>query len=122
MRLVSLRAANVMVEESSSLPLPVLLRHMSVVVSRFSGASVEGAFLGVPAIYLSEEARGQFSDLIDRGLARIVHVARLNETIAGMPAVPIRPKELKFPDLNATLLQLQELAVDYAQLCRVHPL
>jgi hypothetical protein len=118
MRLVSLRAANVMVEESACLPLPVLLRHMSVVVSRFSGAAVEGAFLGVPAIFLSEEARGQFSDLIDRGLACIVQIAELNATIAGMPAVRARPAALSFPDLDATLLQLQGLAVDYMQLCR----
>jgi hypothetical protein len=118
MELVSLRAANVMVEESSSLPLPVLLRHMSVVVSRFSGASVEAAFLGVPAIFLSEEARGQFSDLIDRGLAHVVQIARLIETIASMPAVPARPTALSFPDLNATLLQLQDMAVDYARLCQ----
>jgi hypothetical protein len=117
MRLISLRAANVMVEESSSLPLPVLLQHMSVVVSRFSGAAVEGAFVGVPAIFLSEEARGQFSDLIDRGLARIVPIARLIETIAGMPAVPGRPAELRFPDLDATLMQLEGLAVDYSRLC-----
>jgi hypothetical protein len=118
MRLVALRAANVMVAESSTLPLPVLLRHMSVVVSRYSGASVEGAFLGVPAIFLSEEARGQFSDLIDRGLASIVQMARLIETIAGMPAVPTRPTALRFPDLNATLLELQASAVEYAQLCQ----
>ena len=117
-RLVSLRAPNVMVAESSTLPLPVLLRHMSVVVSRFSGASVEGAFLGVPAIFLSEEARGQFFDLIDRGLASIVPIERLIEVIAGMPAVPARPAALSFPDLDATLLELQAFAVDYAQLCR----
>ena len=107
-----------MVAESSSLPLPVLLRHMSVVVSRFSGAAVEGAFLGVPAIFLSEEARGQFSDLIDRGLASIVQMARLIETIAGMPAAAARLTALRFPDINSTLLELQELAVGYAQLCQ----
>jgi len=116
--LVALRGANVMVAESATLPLPVLLRHMSVVVSLFSGASVEGAFLGVPAIFLSEEARGRFSDLIDRGLASIVQIARLIETIAGMPAVPARPTALRFPDLNTTLLELQASAVDYAQLCQ----
>jgi len=91
---------------------------MSVVVSRFSGAAVEGAFLGVPAIFLSEEARGQFSDLIDRRLASIVQITRLIEAIAGMPAVPARPTALRFPDLNATLLELQESAADYAQLCQ----
>jgi hypothetical protein len=120
MRLISLRAANVMVEESSKLPLPVLLRHMSVVVSQFSGASTEGAFLGVPAIFLSEEARGQFSGLIDRGLASIVPVARLIETIDGLPATVARPETLRFPDIDATLIKLEDLAVDYAQLCRAH--
>jgi hypothetical protein len=118
MRLISLRAANVMVAESSALPLPVLLRHMSVVVSRFSGAAVEGAFLGVPAIFLSEEARGQFSDLIDRGLASIVPIARLIEIIAGMPAVAARPTALSFPKLDVRLLELQECAQDYARLCQ----
>jgi hypothetical protein len=117
-RLISLRAANVMVDESSMLPLPVLLRHMSVVVSQFSGAATEGAFLGVPAIFLSEEARGQFSGLIDRGVASIVPVSRLNETIAGLPAEAARSKTLMFPDPDVTLLELEQAAVDYAQLCR----
>jgi hypothetical protein len=67
---------------------------------------------------VSEEARGRFSDLIDRGLASIVQIARLIETIAGLPAVPARPTVLRFPDLNATLLELQASAVDYAQLCQ----
>jgi hypothetical protein len=117
MRLIALRGANVMVEESSSLPLPILLRHMSVVVSRFSGAAVEGVFLGVPAIFISEEARDQYSDLIDRGFASIVPVAQLVEVIATMPAASARPTTLSFPDLNATLLQLREFALDYARLC-----
>jgi hypothetical protein len=118
MRLISLRAANVMVEEASKLPLPVLLRHMSVVVSQFSGASREGAFLGVPAIFLSEEARGQFSGLIDRGLAGIVSVDGLIEAIAALPDVAARPATLKFPDIDATLMELEQAAADYAQLCR----
>jgi hypothetical protein len=120
MRLISLRAANVMVEESSNLPLPVLLQHMSVVVSQFSGASTEGAFLGVPAIFLSEEARGQFSDLIDRGLASIVPVAHLIKAIAGLPAQTAQPASLRFPDLDATLIELEQAAVDYKQLCRAY--
>jgi hypothetical protein len=117
LRLVSLRSENVLVDASSKLPLPVLLRHMSVVVSQFSGAATEGAFLGVPAIFLSEEARGQYSGLIDRGLARIVPVARLNDSIAALGAEAVRPM-LSFPDLDATLMELERMAPDYAQLCR----
>lgn len=120
MQLISLRAANVMVEESSQLPLPVLLPHMSVVVSQFSGASAEAAFLGVPAIFLSEEARGQFSDLIDRGLASIVPVVQLNETIAALPAAAARHTAPKFPEPDAALMELEQVALEYAQLCRAH--
>jgi hypothetical protein len=91
---------------------------MSVVVSQFSGASTEGAFLGVPAIFLSEEARGQFSGLIDHGLASIVPVAGLIEAIAGLSAEAVRPPTPRFPDLDATLMELEHMAMDYAQLCR----
>jgi hypothetical protein len=117
-RLVSLRAPNVMVEESSVLPLPALLRHMSVVVSRFSGSAAEGAILGVPSLFLSEEARGQFSDLIDRGFARVVDIERLNAAIAGLPFANARPVSEPVPDLDATLLKLEGTAREYRLLCQ----
>ena len=117
LRLVSLRRPNVMIEESSSLPLPVLLRHMSVVVSRFSGSSVEGAAFGVPALFVSEEARGQFSDLIDRGCAAVVDIQHLGTSIARLPARPVRPVAASQPNLEETLRQLESLAGDYSRLC-----
>jgi len=116
-RLVSLRAPNVMVEESSTLPLPALLRHMSVVVSRFSGAAAEGAILGVPSLFLSEEARGQFSDLIERGFASVVEIDGLNAAIARLPAITARPASEPLPDLDGTLLRLEGMAGEYGQLC-----
>jgi hypothetical protein len=115
-RLVSLRRPNVVVEESLSLPLPALLRHMSVVISRFSGASAEAAVLGVPSIFLSEEARGQFSDLIERGVARVVEIESLNAAIAAMPAKIVRPATPPYPELDQTLYRLQEMARDYSRL------
>ncbi len=117
MRLVSLRLPNVMVDQSLSLPLPALLRHVSVLVSRFSGASAEGAAFGVPALFLSEEARGQFSDLIERSLASVVEIQTLITEIARMPKVPVRPAPVRQPSLDGTLLHLEEIARDYAQLC-----
>jgi hypothetical protein len=117
-RLISLRRHNVLIDESSSLPLPALLRHMSVVVSRFSGASAEAAILGVPAIFLSEEARGQYSGLIDRGLARIIEVDSLNATIAAMPAKILRPVAAPAPSLEQTLDKLRDMARDYSRLFR----
>jgi hypothetical protein len=118
LRLISLRADNVKVQESSSLPLPALLQHMSVVVSRFSGAAVEAASIGVPAIFLSEEARGQFSDLIDRGAAIVVPVSELNAAIDNLPMVPERSGDPRFPSLESTLQLLEHYAADYARLCR----
>jgi hypothetical protein len=117
-RLISLRMPNVVVDESSSLPLPALLRNMSAVISRFSGASVEAAVLGVPAIFLSEEARGQFSDLIDQGLAKVVEIETLNAVIAAMPAKVLRPVPAPVPELQLTLDRLREMARDYSGLFR----
>jgi hypothetical protein len=116
-QLVSLTAPNIVVDASSTLPLPVLLRHVSVVVSRFSGAATEGVMLGVPAIFLSEEARGQFSDLIDRGLASVTEVSALNAKIAALPAMVARAAP-EMPDLDGTLRYLEASAINYAQLCR----
>jgi hypothetical protein len=117
-RLVSLRASNIMVEESLSLPLPALLRHMSVLVSRYSGSSAEAAAFGVPALFLSEEAHGQFSDLIIRGLATVVDMESLQASIARVPRQAIRPVPERQPNIDDTLLHLQNLAADYSQLCR----
>lgn len=114
--LVALRRPNVVVDASLSVPLPTLLRHMSVVVSRFSGSSAEAAMLGVPALFLSQEARGQFSALIERGAATVVEISRLNEAIAGLPARPVRPTLIAAPKPAATLKLLEEMADDYARL------
>ena len=105
------------------LPLPALLRQMSVVVSRFSGASAEAAFFGVPAIFISEEARGQFSDLIDRGFAAVVEIEALNAAIAAMPAVRVRPPTTSapVPEVGQTFARLMEMARDYSGLFETRP-
>jgi hypothetical protein len=116
-RLVALRLPNVVIDASLSLPLPALLRRISVLVSRFSGASVEAASFGVPALFLSEEARGQFSGLIERGLASVVKIADLIDAIAGLPAIPVRPAVIAAPELDDTLARVEQFAQEYAQLC-----
>jgi hypothetical protein len=122
-RLVNLELPNVVVDASSSLPLPTLLRRVNVLVSRFSGASAEAANFGVPALFLSEEARGQFSALIERGLATIVGIPKLIETIARLPVITRRPAPIAAPDLDESLSRLENFARDYAALCasRVGP-
>jgi hypothetical protein len=116
--LVSLRLPNVVIDQSLSLPLPALLRRVSVVVSRFSGAAAEAAEFGVPAFFLSEEARGQFSDLIERRAAIVINIEAINSEIARMPAVPVRPKRVRQPAIDETLLYVEDLAREYSQLCR----
>jgi hypothetical protein len=116
-RLISLRKPNVVIEEASSLPLPALLRHMSVMVSLASGAAAEAAVFGVPALFLSEEARGQFGSLIERGLASVADVTMLNSSIERIGRRGDRPAAARPPEINATLLHLEDLARVYAQLC-----
>jgi hypothetical protein len=115
--LVNLRRPNVIVDACSSLPLPALLRHMHALVSRYSGASAEAEDFGVPAIFLSDEARGQFSSLIARGAASIVDVTQLLDYIPRMPGAVRRPAAVTAPRLSDTLSLLEAVAPDYRQQC-----
>jgi hypothetical protein len=114
--LLSLRGPKVLIEEASLLPLPALLRHMSVAVSLSSGSAAEAAVFGVPALFLSNEARGQFSDLIDRGLGAVLNVGSICSHIAQLPK-PSRPPPIRQPSIEQTLTQLQSLAGVYKRLC-----
>jgi hypothetical protein len=116
-RLFSLRARNVVVDESASLPLPALLMHMSAVVSRFSGAAAEAALFRVPAFFLSNEARGQYSALIDRGSARIVEIEGLIEAISALPAKAAVSQPERQPEIGQTLARLKTIAEEYSTLC-----
>jgi hypothetical protein len=115
--LVSLRRANVVVEEASRLPLPALLRHMSVLISLASGSAAEAAAFGVPAIFLIDDARGPFSALIEKGLATVVDVPEIADAITRTPKTPLRPLTAGTPDIDGTVASLERIAEDYAKLC-----
>src|SRR5262249_2652000 len=83
--LLALRRPNVVIEEAGELPLPALLRRMSVVVSLNSGAAVEATAFGVPALFLDNEALGSFPALIDRGQGALIDVSEVLARIAEMP-------------------------------------
>ena len=117
-RLLSLRKPNVMIDHASALPLPVLLRHMSVVLSLASGASSEASAFGVPAFFLSGEARGPFEGLIERGCAAVIDVLDVNTEIARLQARTVRQTPVRPPDIDETLLHLEEIAREYAELCQ----
>jgi hypothetical protein len=116
--LLGLRGENVLVDEASSLPLPALLPHMSVVVSLMSGAAGEAEMFGVPAFFLSVDARGPFSSLIERGSARIVPVSRLNAEIGSLPELRTTDFRPIVPAIGVTLDQLEKMTGEYADLIR----
>jgi hypothetical protein len=116
MSLLSLRKSNVVIEPASSLPLPALLRHMSVLLSLSSGAAAEAAAFGVPAHFLTEDARGPFASLIARGLANVVDVHSINAVIERTPKTPTRPSSMPSPRIDETLTQLEGIAGDYSRL------
>jgi hypothetical protein len=112
-RLLSLRRTNLRIAEASAMPLPVLLRRMSVVLSLASGAAMEAAMFGVPAFFLSNEAQGPFGALIAGGRAAVIAMEEICSHIAAVPPRPARdPRDL--PKLDVVLAQLEKLADDYA--------
>ncbi len=116
-RLLALRGPNIRVAEASSLPLLALLRHMSVVVSLSSGVAAEAVPFGVPAIFLSDHASGQFGYLTESGQACVISIGALQAAIAALPAIPSRPPPQAQPELGTTLGRLNGMADDYARLC-----
>ncbi len=115
--LVSLESPNVIVDAALRLPLPALLRHMSVVVSRYSGAAAEAEAFGVPAMFLSTEASGPFGAVIARGAAKIVEVEALANAIAALPVRPDRPPPPPVPAIDGTLSRLMQMSASYRELC-----
>ncbi len=116
-RLLHLRQSNIVIEEAALFPLPALLPHMRAMVSLASGAAGEAAEFGVPALFLSPEARGPFSGLIDRGRATIIDVSEVVVEVGRLPAIAQRPATAPVPDIGETLLRVEQIAQDYAQLC-----
>ncbi|HEU4962027.1 MAG TPA: hypothetical protein VFT56_16685 [Sphingomonas sp.] len=118
--LLALRGAAIVIEPAARLPLPVLMRRMSALVSLASGTAGEAAAFGVPAFFLSDEARGPFAGLIASGAAAVVDAASLIDAITRLPAAslrtPVRP-----PPLDGTLDAIERIAADYAGLCAAQP-
>jgi hypothetical protein len=118
-RLLELRGPNIRIEEASALPLPALLRHMSVTVSIASGVAAEAAFFGVPAIFLSDDARGLFGYLVESGHARILEdLAALPGAITALAPTSSRAQTPRPPELRPVLSRLNEMADEYARLRR----
>jgi hypothetical protein len=116
--LLGLRQRNVVVEEACALPLPVLLPRMSAAVSLMSGVAVEAASFGVPALFLHKSALAAFPGIVARGQAELVELDALASRIAALPMRPTRSTMEPMPPIEDTLRRLDELAEDYAGVCR----
>ncbi len=110
--LLSLAGPRVVIEPASRLPLPALLRRMSVVVSLASGAASEAGMFGVPALFLSPEAGALFPDLIAGGRAQVVEADMANIHIAALPPTPRRPPSATAPPVDTTLARLEAMAAE----------
>lgn len=115
--LLALKRPNVLIEAASELPLPALLRHVSALVSLGSGAAVEAAIFGVPALFLDPEAPGAFPRLMARGQAELVEVGEVVARIARLPGRPSRVAGAAPPSIAQTLWRLDGMADDYRRLC-----
>jgi hypothetical protein len=115
-RLLSLRGDNVVIEQASQLPLPALLPHMTALVSLMSGAAGEAAVFGVPAFFLSDEAKGPFGNLIASGCARVVDPTQLVQEIERLSEPRADRPEINQPPLAETLRSLEKIAGSYHDL------
>jgi len=118
-RLLSLRGPNVVIDPP--VPLPALLRHMSVLLSLASGAAVEASWFGVPVFFLSAEACGPFGALLASREARLIPPADVAAEIARLPGRSQRPTRKQEPALEETLKRLEAMARDHARLCAGMP-
>lgn len=110
-RLLSLRRSNVEME-AAALPLPVLLRRMSAVLSLASGVAMEAARFGVPAFFLSDEARSVFGGLIAQGGARVIRMDDIHACIGALASRPGHDPD-HVPALEDSIDRLERWARDY---------
>ncbi|GAA4476849.1 hypothetical protein [Gluconacetobacter asukensis] len=113
--LLALRRPNVIVEEACLLPLTALLERVNVLVSLASGAAVEAAAFGIPALFLDPAAAGAFPGLIERRQAVLADVDGLLPQIAALSGRRERALLDTMPPIAETLQQLHGMAADYAR-------
>jgi hypothetical protein len=115
--LLALQRPNVVIDAACDVPLPALLRRMSVLISLASGASAEAAAFGAPALFLDPDGPSAFPGLVERGQAEFIAVADLAARIAGLPLTPSRPAWRQPPPIEHTLKRLEGLADTYRRRC-----
>jgi len=71
---------------------------------------------GVPAFFLSEEAKGPFGNLIAQGSARVVDPAVLGQEIEKLSEPLVQPPKIAQPPLAETLRSLEKMSDSYHDL------
>lgn len=121
-RLLHLSRPNVIVGPKTELPLPLLLKHMDAVVSLSSGAAVEGAAMGVPALFLARDADARFPEVFaSRNAVIVEEVSCLNHLLAGLRKAAMRDHIARPHDLSERISSLMNMAANYRRLFRSPP-
>ncbi len=71
-KLLTLKRRSIILEEATSLPMPALLRNVNAVLTLMSSTAVESAFFGHRPIFLTEDARMQFSGIFKADKADVI--------------------------------------------------
>lgn len=110
--LISLNLPNVILEESTTLPLPALLRNVSAVLSLLSSTAVEASYFGHRAVFLTEDARKQFSELFEADHAEVITDMSVLEARLAAMEQELKPLQRTYnpPALKQTLNRLFEMA------------
>ena len=112
--LLDLRQPNVIVNEATSFPLPALLRHMDGVLACTSSVAMEAAAFGVKTIFLTDDARGSYPNLIDQQLAEVVtDIPTLETRLALLKVGAVRHRASVQPSILESLEKLDTIASEY---------
>jgi len=119
-KILSVERPGIIIDEASALPLPGLLRNVDAVIAMISSTAFEASSFGHRAIFLSEDARSAWPQLIRSGKADIITDMdllrkRLAEIEANRGQRQVRHKS---PPLADTITTLFRLAREYKGMVR----
>lgn len=111
-KLLALKRRNVLLDEATSLPMPALLRNVGAVLSLMSSTAVEASFFGHRPIFLTEDARHQFSEIFKADKADVINDMDALMEHLGTMAQNAGPVERPYhrTDLKHTVSRLLSIA------------
>jgi len=114
-KILSIDRPGIVIDDASSLPLPALLRNVDAVIAMLSSTAFEAKNFGHRAIFLSEDAKSAWPQLIQSGKADVItDMNQLREHLKQMEASRHhRQARHTAPPLAETTATLFRLASEY---------